>query len=158
MTYIARVRSFRAAVSLAALIFSVACRNPAESGDPTACQQTYEFGNTGCFEVSGQIVGARGQALNRISVVVRTLGDFSTGATTFTDTTGSFRLRAFRMIGRPPAAGPDTASAYVIAADPRTAGLNIPATVRDSILVLMTLTPVGSVPTPAQVTIALRVP
>jgi hypothetical protein len=103
-------------------------------------------------------VGTRLRVENRVSVVVRTLGDFSTGAATLTDTTGPFRLRAFRLIGRPPAAGSDTASAYVIAADPRTAGLNIPATVRDSILVLMTLTPVGSIPAPARVRITLPVP
>ncbi len=76
-----------------------------------------------------------------------------------TGSAGSFRLRLSRMIGQPPAgAVPDTLSVHVIASDPRSAGIGSPATVRDSVLTIVTVAPVGTIPQAAQVRITLQVP
>lgn len=149
-------------ITLALLIgLIVGCRNPTDLADSLACQQTYEFGNTGCFEIVGHVIGSRGQALAGISVGPRSaLGQNVFGsAYQMTDSAGSFRLRSFRMVGQPPAgAVPETHSVYVIATDPRTAGLGSPATVRDSVLTIVTVAPVGTIPQAAQVRITLPVP
>lgn len=139
-----------------------ACHNPAETVDARECQQSYEFGNTGCFEVSGEVVGLRGQALDGIVVIPRPVPreyvGFSSPDQT-TDVTGRFRIRPARMLGGPPAnAAPDTISVYLVAADPRSAGFEVPATVRDSVLCVVTVAPVGTIPTATEVRIVLPVP
>ena len=143
---------------LALIILMAGCRNPAENGDPRACQQTYEFGNTGCFEVAGQVVGARGQALSGISVVAHpNVGPsvLYTSPYQTTDTTGQFRLCPSRWIGRPPLdASPDTLSVFVCAADPR----SVPVRVVDSVRTLVTVAPVGVIPVRAEIRIILPVP
>lgn len=157
-------RLFRVVPYVAALVtlaFSVACRDPIEAGIAGACPQTYEFGNTGCFEVRGTVVGTAGQALAGIFVGPRpitTRAGFNSYFAT-TDAAGRFNVRLARMFGRPPLDGtPDTLSVYVVAVDPRTAGVGIPATVRDSALVVVTVAPVGAVPTPNEVRLTLAVP
>lgn len=142
---------------LALIILMAGCRNPAVNGDPRACQQTYEFGNTGCFEVAGQVVGARGQALSGISVVAHIPGPslLFTSPYQTTDTTGQFRIRPSRMFGRPPLdARPDTLSVFVCAADPR----SVPVRVVDSVRTLVTVAPVGVIPVRAEIRIILPVP
>lgn len=146
---------------LALIILMAGCRNPAENGDPRACQQTYEFGNTGCFEVAGQVVGARGQALSGISVVVHPIPGpsqlFNSPYQT-TDTTGQFRIRPSRMFGRPPLdASPDTLSVWVHATDPRSAPVGKPL-VSDSVRTLVTVAPVGVIPVRVEIRIILPVP
>jgi hypothetical protein len=148
-------------LTAAAIGFLGACRPPTRVDDHGVCRQTYEFSNTGCFEVEGAVVGTAGQPLTGIAVGPRYLHDdalFNTQYVT-TDDAGQFRFRASRMLGSPPSEPrPDTVSVYVIAADPRSAGLNVTATVRDSVLVVVTVAPVGTVPTPAVVRITLPVP
>lgn len=126
-----------------------------------ACRQTFEFGNTGCAEVRGRVVGAAGQTLAGISVVpwpVSTQAAFATDYA-MTDGAGQFRVRMSRMIGRPPEGGaPDTLSVWIVAADPRSAGVGVPANVRDSVLTVVTVAAVGTVPTSAEVHITLAVP
>jgi hypothetical protein len=158
----ARPTHRRAALALLASAgIAAACREPAAAGDPRACQQTAEFGNTGCFEVAGQVVGTAGLALAGVVVGPRYLpgrDGFNTAYVT-TDTAGHFRLRLIRVGGRPVGlAGPDTLSVFVEAADPRSADVGIPARVRDSILAVVTVAPVGAVPVPAVVRITLPVP
>lgn len=158
-----RQRSLISRVVPSALIGLLAgCHNPTENGDPRACEQTYEFGNTGCFEVSGQVVGLRGQALGGILVGPRPLAGPSASfnsAYRTTDSTGRFRVRLSRMVGTPPAnAAPDTLSVYVVGLDPRSAGLGVPPTARDSVLTVVTVAPVGAVPNSAEVRIILPVP
>jgi hypothetical protein len=63
------------------------------------------------------------------------------------------------MVGdRPAGTGPDTISVYVIATDPLSAGVGIPATIRDSVLTTATVAPVGEIPEPAAVRITLQKP
>jgi hypothetical protein len=146
----------RLAVLLAG--FTSACLGPTDDGDDGSCLQTYEFGNTGCVEVRGQVVSTNGQALAYIIVTPRpaskTIG-FDGGYAT-SDADGRFRVRLSRMAGVPPAGGmPDTLSVYVVATGPESAGINIPASVRDSVLTVVSVAPVGKVPTPAEVRIVL---
>jgi hypothetical protein len=146
---------------LALLAAGAGCRNPADVGGSRACQQSYEFGNTGCFEVSGRVVGSRGQALAGMSVGPRPLpgphlfnADYGT-----TDAAGRFRIRLSRMVGSPPSRpAPDTLSVYVVAADRHSAGLGMPAIIRDSVLTQVTVAPIGTVPEPAEVRIVLPIP
>ena len=138
------------------------CHNAADDGDPLACRQTYEFGNTGCFEIAGHVVGARGQGLEAILVSTRPPSGpdaaFNSGYPT-TDSTGRFRIRAARMLGQPPANGaPDTLSVYVFAVDIRGLGVGVPATIRDSVLTVVTVAPVGTAPQVAGVHITLPIP
>ncbi len=143
-----------------------ACGAPLGPGgdrrDARTCPQTSEFGNTGCVEFTGRVVGARGQPLADVRVHARDVpgrrdASYASGAA-ITDTAGAFRFRAFRMAGAPPAAGPDTVSLYVVGVDPSTAGLNTPARVRDSLLVQATVSPVGAAPVPTPVRLPLPAP
>lgn len=157
-----QVRRERHAGLLALILLMAGCRNAAENGDPRVCQQTYEFGNTGCFEVAGQVVGARGQALSGISVGLRPILGPNMAFTSnyqMTDAMGQFRIRLSRMLGRPPLdVRPDTVSVVVVATDPTSAGVGVPAHVVDSVLTLVTVAPVGAIPVTAEVRIFLPVP
>ena len=131
-----------------------------------ACPQTSEFGNTGCFEVRGQVIGAAGQPLAGIFVgpkpapsphPVPVPAMFNT-VNVPTDSAGQFRVRLMRMFGDAPAGGePDTLSVYVVAVDRSSGGLGVPPRIRDSALVLVRLAPAGAVPTPVKVRITLPV-
>ena len=129
--------------------------------DDGACRQSYEFGNTGCLEVRGQVVSTAGQPLAGIVVAARspsTQMGFGAGFVA-TDASGGYRVRLSRMLGGPPrSGGPDTVSVYVIATDPRSAGVGVPARIRDSVLVPVTIAPVGRVPSPAEVHFTLPLP
>jgi hypothetical protein len=155
----------RAAVTATGLALAAGCLHSTQGddrGDPRACRQTYEFGNTGCADVAGEVVGLRGQPLATISVGPGNSERSDGLNTTYADTDveGLFALRLTRFGPKPPwaAIGPDTVSLYVRAADPRTAGVGIPARVRDSVLVRLTVAPVGAVPEPSTVRIVLDVP
>jgi hypothetical protein len=75
-----------------------------------------------------------------------------------TDAHGRFRFRLTRFGSPPPVGGPDTVSLYIRALDPRSAGVNIPARVRDSVLIQVTLAPVGAVAPETNVEIRLPTP
>ena len=152
------------ATRLTALVYAsgaVACHDPTDARLDGACRQTYEFGNSGCFEVRGEVVGTSGQPLRDILVGPRpasSRAEFNADYAA-TDAMGRYRVRLSRMAGSPPASGlPDTLSVYIVAADPRSAGVGIPARVRDSVLAVVTVAPVGAVPTPSEVRITLAIP
>jgi hypothetical protein len=130
-----------------------ACRNP-ESVDPRTCVQTYEFGNTGCFVVTGRVVGANGQALSAARIFSRVSPDIESSVFAFVvdvpDSSGRFRVLARRMAGFP-APGQDTVRVVVGALWP-------PTLRRDSVFVTATLAPVGQIPDPVDVRITLPVP
>jgi len=137
------------------VVGAAACADP--TGANAACQQTGEFGNTGCAEIRGVVVNRSGSPEPGIVVGPRFLSgqDVFNASYATTDSQGRFRFRITRFSGQPAAAGPDTMSLFVHAADPRTAGVNVPATVRDSVPGQVTISPVGRVPTALSVTIAL---
>jgi hypothetical protein len=149
---------------LATAALAAGCRAPAGPRDEPqpsrACAQTYEFGNTGCADLVGVVVGLRDQPLPGILVTLRpgAQGNGLGAGSATTDTAGAFRLRAIRYGGQPPASGPDTASLWVAGADPRTSGLGVSARVRDSVLVQVSVSPVGAVPAPAAVRLMLPAP
>jgi hypothetical protein len=161
MRHLGRTRAAVRTIVVALIGASASCRNAANADGSRACQQTYEFGNTGCFELAGRVVGLRGQALAGMSVGPRPVSGphlFNADYRT-TDEAGHFRIRLSRMVGSPPASpARDTLSVYVVAADPRSAGLGTPATIRDSVLTLVTVAPIGTLPEPAEVRIVLPVP
>ena len=126
--------------------------------DPRLCQQTYEFGNSGCADITGQVLGPAGQPLSGMSVGPSYIPGREEFNSPFrdTDVDGRFRIRLHRFGAPPPAGNPDTVSLYIRATDPRSAGLNIPARVRDSVRIQVTVAPVGS---PASITeVVLRLP
>lgn len=127
----------------------------------SSCPQSSEFGNTGCFEVRGQVIGTAEQALAGIAVDARprpSRAQFTTAYVT-TDATGHFRARQLRMFGAAPAAGmPDTISVYVVATDRNSVGLGVPPRIHDSVRVVVTIASMGAVPTPVRVRITLPVP
>lgn len=161
MPLLRRSRAVSCATYAALVSLAAGCYSPVESDDPRACQQTSEFGNTGCFEVEGQVVGLRGQSLGGILISSRAVvvhEQFSSGSQS-TDAKGRFTIRLMRMFGKPPAnSAPDTLSVYVHAVDPRSAGAGVPATVRDSVLTFVTMAPIGALPQTATVQIVLPVP
>ena len=136
-------------------IVLLGCRNPSDPPpvDERTCYQTYEFGNSGCLEVTGQVVGANGQPLIDVPVFGRVVPD--TGFLVFdvtarTDTAGRFRLRATRMVG-PVTPRRDSIRVCVGA-------MWIPTRARDSVFVTTTVAPVGEIPDALNVRIALPVP
>jgi hypothetical protein len=141
---------------MAALCIPTGCDSPTDvRRDSGACRQTYEFGNTGCADIQGTVVDGRGVAQAGIVVGPRYLPDrdgFNTVYAT-TNAEGRFRFRISRYWGNPPAVGPDTMSLFVYAADPRTAGVGVPAAVRDSVLGNITIAPIGSIPEPLEIAI-----
>jgi hypothetical protein len=137
---------------------TVACATPTHS-DSRSCQQTYEFGNYGCFEITGHVVGLHGQALSGISVRAHAIAEnvaINTGIPA-TATDGSFTLRGV-LFADPRPDRPDTISVRLVAVDPNSATLTTPASIRDSVTALVTITPIGSIPTPIRVDMTLGVP
>ena len=115
-------------------------------------------GNNGCIDVSGQVVGRSGKAQSFVEVAVHAApgGAFVFGSGTLTDAKGSFRIRSYRFSGEPPQAGkPDTLSIYSVATD-RRAG--VVAGISDSVLTVVTVAPIGTVPSAQTVRITLPVP
>lgn len=155
-------RRKRLAALLPLILVMAACQSATENGDSRTCQQTFEFGNTGCFEVAGQVVGARGQVLPGISVGLRpVVGPNVVFSSTYqmTDTMGQFRIRLSRMLGGPPPdARPDTLSVFVFALNRGSGGGGVPVGVVDSVLTLVTVAPVGVVPVAAAARIVLPMP
>jgi hypothetical protein len=153
-----------ARVAIAAGLLTIAACNslpidPNGRLDARACEQTYEFGNSGCAEIEGAVLDRQDRALPGMIVGPRYVfpgAAFNTPYAT-TDSAGRFRLRITRFGADAPAVGPDTVSLFVLAYDPRSSGLNVPATVRDSVMARVTVAPLGRVPVPASVTIRLPV-
>ena len=144
-----------------AVLGGLSCRAPVELADEGgACPQTYEFGNYGCAEVRGRVLGSEGQPLEGALVGPRyftgTEGGYNTYFTT-TDSAGRFSFRITRFSPRSATVDPDPFSIYVRASVRPPAGGSAPLA-SDSILTRLTLAPIGSVPVPAIVTIQLDYP
>ena len=122
--------------------------------DPRVCEQTYEFGNYGCTDITGQVLDAASQPLTNISVGPRYLPDRHDFNSPFarTDADGRFRLRLHRY-GAPPPVGPDTVSFYVHAVD-----FARPVTGKDSVLIQVTVAPVGALAPVTSVVLRLSTP
>ena len=149
------------ACAAAALAFVVGCDSLTDPhADSARCEQTHEFGNSGCADVEGVVTYSGGDAAAGATVYTSNLTGVEVlghGRAT-TDANGRFRLRVTRFSGGPPAAGPDTASFFVIATDLRPLNRGLPPTVRDSVLTRVTIAPVGRRPETKTVTIVLVVP
>ena len=86
---------------LSASVALLACSaSVTDVGDPSICQQTYEFGNYGCGDVEGRVVNSAGVPAQGVRVNVR--GDASAegqslSANGVTDSVGRYSLRLTRM-------------------------------------------------------------
>lgn len=156
-------------ISMALVAFSaLSCRNFFQSDDE-ACAQTSEFGNAGCFEVSGTVVDQHGKPLVGMVVGPRYLppgameGSLLSWRKDVTDLRGNFRVRVTRptpaeamQVG---AAAPDTMSVYVTAADPRSAtDIDGAPTVRETIRTVVVVSPIGVDPVPTVLHFTLKMP
>jgi hypothetical protein len=110
--------------------------------------------------VAGTVVGLRDQPLAGVRVVGRDGPGRPALASALaeTDAAGAFQLHLTRYDAPPPGPGPDTVSLWLVAFDPATAGVGVPAQVRDSLLVRVTVSPAGTTPEPARVRLTLRAP
>lgn len=146
--------------SLVACASLFACSSAVEPDNVGACKQSYEFGNTGCLDIKGRVVGLSDQPLHGIDVVPR----YPPGPLIFahnratTDAAGAFTLRLWRMSSQSPTVGPDTLSLWVRGVDTRAVELGSPPRVLDSVLVHATISPIGTVPTPTTVTLTILAP
>jgi hypothetical protein len=149
---------------LAIVSAAVACAGNEPSEDPR-CQQTYEFGNTGCGELRGLVTDGAGSPLAGAYVDSRNPAepgrhDELAAGYVRTDSTGNYEFRVVRYSGEVPAEGPDTVTVWVHAGmpppDDAPIGTSGP---RDSVLALLELRPVGEAPVVKDVvTIMLGVP
>ena len=143
------------------VVGGLSCRAPVELLDDRAvCQQTYEFGNHGCAEVRGQVLGSDGRPLQGVDVGPRYFAGMEGGYNTYytsTDSAGRFSFRIQRFSPRPAPVDPDTFSIYVRASIRPPPGGSAPLA-SDSVLTRLTLAPIGGVPIPATVTIQLDYP
>jgi hypothetical protein len=148
------------ACTVASLLVTAGCgrTTPVEVIDDFGqCRQNAgEFANAGCADVVGNVVGARSQPLPAVDVGLRqaaAAGQLAAPCVQ-TDARGQFHLRLTRMA---PPGLPDTASVWV-GATVRPTLPQLAATTRDSVLVVVSVAPIGCVPVAAHVTIALPVP
>ena len=143
------------------LVVGLACNSPSQVDNSGACQQTFEFGNSGCVELSGEVVNAVGRPLRNIGVAAHAIsGDVGlTGIGLVTDSTGQFRFRLMRMfVLRQPSMLRDTVSIYVVASDIGSASSDGTARIRDSVIATPTFAPVGDVPVATHVRVVLASP
>ena len=157
---LAEPRGLRCLVLAALAALSAGCRNPAEA-DLNTCQQTYEFGNSGCLEVSGEVVTRTNRPLPGFGVAAHALMPDAGLAGTYdvTDANGHFHLRLMRMfLLRAPPSVPDTVSVYVVSADMGGNSIDLRLSVRDSVLVAATIAPIGQIPTASHVRLVLPLP
>lgn len=137
------------------ILLATACNSPA-GPELGSCG---DFGAYGCVAVYGQVVGTRGQALAGIDVMNSGAGeggDF-TGDPRITDEAGRFRMRIYRMSQLHNVAGNDSASIWIRAAI-RPQLPQMSASVRESVLVRLRVTPNGAVPQVVPVSVTLPVP
>lgn len=148
---------------LAALLGMIACQGPTgieDKADDGTCRQTYEFGNFGCAEITGQVLGSSDQPLTAASIVIRDAPDPNAGyygnAVTQTNAAGLFRVRVTRLLPRPIKVVPDTFSIYVLARVIHQFGA--PPWPPDSALVQVELAPIGAIPKATEVQLRLPFP
>jgi hypothetical protein len=129
----------------------IACgTDPTE--DPSRCLQTFEFGNTGCGELTGLVTDHLGAPVPGAFIEADTPADPAGPVTLVsgfvqTDATGSYRIRAIRMAGNVPVDRPDTVTVWVRASVPP--GPDVPVGTPgpvDSLRALLEIRPVGEPP------------
>jgi hypothetical protein len=156
--------SMRRLATCLLLVSATSCRGLFDHGD-RACGDSYEYGSAGCFEVTGTVVGERGQPLAGMVIGPRYVAppamdyyqyDWSNAVT---DLQGRFRVRATRLAFQDAvmAGGPDTGSVYVTAWDSRTP-LGTPAALRDSVLTHVAFASDGAEPVATIIYLRLKVP
>ena len=104
---------------LIGLFATVSCDSATAVEEFGACRQTHEFGNYGCAEVSGRVLGSQGQPLIGISVGPRYLAEVGPplyDAMYVETNTGTLPFRVTRYAPRKLLVVPDTFSLYVSAA------------------------------------------
>ena len=161
MTLVHRLRVSGCRGVLAATITALgACESTPVEADLRLCDQTYEFGNYGCTDISGQVVGSGGQPLPDILVYPHELPDQDhfDSPSDRTDANGRFGLRLHRMYSPPPMGEPDKVSLYVLAVDLRSADASGRPRVMDSVLVQVTVAPVGAMAPHTAVELRLSAP
>ena len=149
---------------LVAVAAAAACSGNDPSEDPR-CQQTSEFGNTGCGELQGVVTDSAGSPVAGAYVDSRDPADPErhdalVASYVRTDSAGNYKFRVIRYSEEVPLGGPDTVTVWVHAGlpPPDDAPLGT-AGPRDSVLALLELRPVGEAPVVSEVvTIALAVP
>ncbi|MEO7353263.1 MAG: hypothetical protein ABIZ70_02825 [Gemmatimonadales bacterium] len=141
-------------VSVGLTLATASCGNamPA-SAELRACE---EFNSFGCVVIEGRVVGTRGQPLSGVSVGPRPSADGGqfNGIYDDTDADGRFSFRIYRMLSSQVAS--DSASLWIRAAIPPVLPV-MAATIIDSALVRVLVTPEGRVPSRASVSITLPV-
>jgi hypothetical protein len=155
-------RSYLLRICFTALLAcaGAACDRDISQANAT-CEQTYEFGNYGCAEVVGRVIGSTGMPLDSAFIRPSFIPVISAGTYNMpsvrTDAEGRFRLRIHRFGPRASPVMPDTFSIFVHAA----VDYKPPATISpayDSVLAVLELAPIGSLPKPATVEIRLNYP
>ncbi len=139
----------RPLIPVFAITALVACDGTTPLLDDTRCEQTYEFGNLGCADVTGTVFDADHHP--QPAAYVRALGpaeSLSTrgvaSAMVETAPDGTFRLRVRQVSAASDFIGPDTITVWIGAArPPATSDALGPS---DQALVLLTIRPVGQLP------------
>lgn len=156
-----KTNGVRCVVAVLALGSAAACHDPAAAVDDGACPQTYEFGNTGCAVVLGVVVGARGQALEGVTVFARVDPAGAGFASSYdaSNPDGTFKVNIMRYAGHEPVDRQhDTLSVYVVAQNQPLAWALGQPKVRDSAFTTVRMFRVGEVPSPSNLTMKLDVP
>ena len=129
----------------------VGCDTTSPDDNSDACQQTYEFGNSGCAEVHGLVVDPSGRPLPGAAVGVRGPVQPEHDATLVpgyvqTDARGEYRIRTTRF-GPLVDAATDTVTVWVRAGVAPSLDLPIgtPGPM-DSVAVRLEFSPVGALP------------
>lgn len=140
-------RSGAGLLAILAGIAAVACLGP--DADSDRCQQTYEFGNTGCAVIEGRVYDGQGgltapagRSDSVLLVQARSLTPFD-GELEATDRlrgTPDFSLRLIRWNARP-LSQPDTATVQIVAQLLSSTPFALLAV--DSATIRVTLAPVG---------------
>jgi hypothetical protein len=144
-------------VSAATLVLLIlGCGTSQPSDDQSRCGTTGEFGNTGCGEVAGLVIDARGGALSGAYMSVQAAVDPERMISLVYDpvqssAAGAYTLRAIRMGGQVPTSGPDTVTVWVRAVVPPPPGTPVGTPgASDSVQATLELRPVGAAPVVVQ--------
>lgn len=147
--------------ALSACVALIGCsdKTPTEV-DPGVCGPTYLIANFGCADVTGRVLGSLGQPLPRMDVGVLPPSERHHFHTThaITDANGRFTVRLIRMFDPPANGGADTVSVYIRTADRFAELERPPRSLRDSVLVRVTLVPAGERAPSTEVELRLPTP
>jgi hypothetical protein len=132
------------------LAVTLGCGGTEPADDASRCGTTGEFANTGCGDVAGLVTNADGAAVSGALVTVQGPVDPARGITLVSgpvpsSVAGAYQVRAIRMSGNVPTAGPDTVTVCVRAIVPPPPGsLDGTRRASDSVQAILELRPVGA--------------